>query len=279
MASTLLTRWSNSSTNFALLILLTIGTLAGCGAPMPPMHPTVRTARFEQQQGERMARQGTPEALCESASAFERSATLYQQARWNKRAQRASEAAQEVRPHCPTGQNVQATPTQGQIAQVRVASHETPSTTPEPRSSQQERNLAPPDTQPEPQQAQQTASPTPSPVAQRPQPEAPEAEAPSGPAQSAPNATPGPEFFQHLEQARARAREGEYTEVLRHLLAAWHLQQEPTVMFDIAVCYEHLQQFQQALNLYERLLSHPQLGTLARERIEILRQMTSADDG
>lgn len=251
------------------------------------MHPTVRTARFEEQHGQRMAREGTPEAYCTAAASFQRSSALYQQARWNKRAQRANEAAQEVLPHCPAGHTAQASPTQGQVAQATVTPHEAPLTEPEPSQAPpeaqpepQQAQQAAPQAQPEPPQAQQTANanPTPAPEAQTPQPEAPEAEAPSEAAQGELNATPSPEFFQHLERARAQAREGNYTEVLRHLLAAWHLQQEPTVMFDIAVCYEHLQQFQQALDLYQRLVSHPQLGTLASERIEILRQMTSATE-
>ncbi len=46
-------------------------------------------------------------------------------------------------------------------------------------------------------------------------------------------------------------------------------------MFNIAVCYEYLRQYAQALEVYRRLTSHPELGPMATERIALLNQRSA----
>jgi hypothetical protein len=79
-----------------------------------------------------------------------------------------------------------------------------------------------------------------------------------------------PEFYALLGQAQGLMNAGQYPQALRVLNAARRFSRHPAVLYNMAICLEHMQQFQRAASIYRRVTIDPVLGPRAQERINVL---------
>lgn len=79
-----------------------------------------------------------------------------------------------------------------------------------------------------------------------------------------------PEFYALLGQAQELMSARQYPQALRVLNAARRFSRHPAVLFNMAICLEHMQQFQRAAAVYRRVTIDPLLGPRAQERLGVL---------
>jgi thioredoxin-like negative regulator of GroEL len=63
---------------------------------------------------------------------------------------------------------------------------------------------------------------------------------------------------------------GQYRQALRILNAARRFRQHPAILFNMAICFEHIGAYRRAAAIYQRVSTDPTVGAQARERVAVL---------
>lgn len=79
-----------------------------------------------------------------------------------------------------------------------------------------------------------------------------------------------PQFHALMQRSQAMMSMGQYHQALRILNAARRFRQHPAILFNMAICLEHIGAFRRAAAIYQRVTSDPTVGARARERVSVL---------